>query len=83
MNQNYIYVCIAQDYAIILGMPGTGKTTTTAHIIKTLVERGKSVLLTAYTHTALDNVLVKVRDSGIDVLRLGNPEKVSTTREQE
>ena len=59
-------------------MPGTGKTTTTAHIIKTLVERGKSVLLTAYTHTALDNVLIKVRNSGIDVLRLGNPEKVST-----
>ncbi|KAI7853480.1 DNA replication factor Dna2-domain-containing protein, partial [Circinella umbellata] len=71
-------VLSAQDYAIILGMPGTGKTTTTAHIIKTLVERGKSVLLTAYTHTALDNVLIKVRNSGVDVLRLGNPEKVST-----
>ncbi|KAI8141460.1 DNA replication factor Dna2-domain-containing protein, partial [Fennellomyces sp. T-0311] len=70
-------VLSAKDYAIILGMPGTGKTTTTAHIIKALVERNKSVLLTAYTHSALDNVLVKVRESGIDVLRLGNPEKLT------
>lgn len=58
-------------------MPGTGKTTTTSHIIRTLVERGKTVLLTSYTHSALDNVLSKVHASGIDVLRLGNPEKVS------
>ncbi|KAI9314936.1 DNA replication factor Dna2-domain-containing protein [Dichotomocladium elegans] len=69
-------VLTAKDYAIILGMPGTGKTTTTAQIICTLVERGKSVLLTSYTHSALDNVLHKVHKSGIDVLRLGNPEKV-------
>ncbi|KAG0168654.1 Tripartite DNA replication factor [Apophysomyces sp. BC1015] len=68
-------VLSAQDYTLILGMPGTGKTTTTAWLIKTLVEQNKSVLLTAYTHTALDNVLLKVRESGIDVLRLGNPDK--------
>ncbi|KAI8384352.1 DNA replication factor Dna2-domain-containing protein [Radiomyces spectabilis] len=60
----------AQDYTLVLGMPGTGKTTTTAHIIKALADQKKSVLLTAYTHTALDNVLVKIREAGIDVLRL-------------
>lgn len=57
-------------------MPGTGKTTTIAHIIDILVKQGKSILLTSYTHTAVDNVLSKVRDNGIDVLRIGNPEKV-------
>jgi superfamily I DNA/RNA helicase len=57
-------------------MPGTGKTTTIAHIIQILVKQGKSILLTSYTHTAVDNVLSKVRDSGIDVLRIGNIEKV-------
>ncbi|CAO3672650.1 unnamed protein product [Umbelopsis ramanniana] len=67
----------AQDYCLILGMPGTGKTTTIAHIIQILVKQGKSILLTSYTHTAVDNVLSKVRDSGIDVLRIGNVEKVS------
>lgn len=58
-------------------MPGTGKTTTTADLIKFLLRQGKSVLLTAYTHNALDNVLLKLVDAGVDVLRLGNPEKVS------
>lgn len=66
----------ARDYALILGMPGTGKTTTTAEIIKYLVSIGKSVLVTAYTHTALDNVLCKVRENGLDVLRLGNVQRV-------
>lgn len=66
----------AKDYALILGMPGTGKTTTTSEIIRYLVSKGNSVLVAAYTHTALDNVLSKVRDSGVDVLRLGNVQKV-------
>ncbi|KAG9875931.1 hypothetical protein KCU94_g22638, partial [Aureobasidium melanogenum] len=42
-------VMSAKDYALVLGMPGTGKTTTIAHIIRALVARGKSVLLTSYT----------------------------------
>lgn len=66
----------AEDYALILGMPGTGKTTTTAEIIKHLVSLDKTVLVAAYTHTALDNVLSKLRENGVDVLRLGNIEKV-------
>ncbi|KAI8380652.1 DNA replication factor Dna2-domain-containing protein, partial [Choanephora cucurbitarum] len=66
----------AKDYSLILGMPGTGKTTTTAEIISYLVQMNKSVLVSAYTHTALDNVLVKVREHGVDVLRLGNIDKV-------
>ncbi|KAI8990344.1 DNA replication factor Dna2-domain-containing protein [Pilobolus umbonatus] len=65
----------AEDYSLILGMPGTGKTTVTAEIIKYLVSQNKTVLIAAYTHTALDNVLIKVREHGIDILRLGNIEK--------
>ncbi|GAM83565.1 hypothetical protein ANO11243_015530 [Dothideomycetidae sp. 11243] len=66
----------AQDYALVLGMPGTGKTTTIAHIIRALVARGKSVLLTSYTHTAVDNILLKLRDSSVSVLRLGVTAKI-------
>ncbi|CAG8593896.1 4276_t:CDS:10 [Paraglomus brasilianum] len=68
----------AKDYLLILGMPGSGKTTTIAHIVKTLVTQGKTVLLTSYTHTAVDNILLKLHDSNsnIDILRLGSRDKV-------
>ncbi|QSZ30374.1 hypothetical protein DSL72_004897 [Monilinia vaccinii-corymbosi] len=69
-------VMSAQDYALVLGMPGTGKTTTIAHIIRALVSQGKSVLLTSYTHTAVDNILLKLRDDSIPILRLGNKAKI-------
>lgn len=64
--------CKAQDYALILGMPGTGKTTTIAKIIQCLVLQKKRVMLTSYTHTAVDNVLLKLTSLGVDVLRLGS-----------
>ncbi len=66
----------ARDYALILGMPGTGKTTTIAEIIKELVRRGKTVLLTSYTHSAVDTILLKLSDAEFDILRLGNVDKV-------
>ena len=69
-------VMSAKDYALVLGMPGTGKTTTIAHIIRALVTQGKSVLLTSYTHTAVDNILLKLRNDGIGIFRLGAVAKV-------
>ena len=72
-------VMAAKDYALVLGMPGTGKTTTIAHIIRALVAQGKSVLLTSYTHTAVDNILLKIRKDGINILRLGAVAKVHPT----
>ena len=69
-------VMSANDYALVLGMPGTGKTTTIAHIIRALVAQGKSVLLTSYTHNAVDNILLKIRRDKIGILRLGAVAKV-------
>ncbi|CAG8972787.1 hypothetical protein HYALB_00007712 [Hymenoscyphus albidus] len=69
-------VMSAEDYALVLGMPGTGKTTTIAHIIRALVLQGKSVLLTSYTHTAVDNILLKLKDDHMGILRLGTSAKV-------
>jgi DNA replication ATP-dependent helicase Dna2 len=70
-------VLTARDYALILGMPGTGKTTTIVEIILELVKRGKSILLTSYTHSAVDTILVKLLNLGLKLLRLGNADKVS------
>ena len=69
-------VLAAKDYAIMLGMPGTGKTTTIAEIIKELVKRGKTVLLSSYTHSAVDTILAKLLDVDFEILRLGNADKV-------
>ncbi|KAL5315528.1 hypothetical protein ACEPPN_016396 [Leptodophora sp. 'Broadleaf-Isolate-01'] len=70
-------VMSAEDYALVLGMPGTGKTTTVAHIIRALVSQGKTVLLTSYTHTAVDNILLKLKDDNIPILRLGAIAKIA------
>ena len=51
----------AKDYLMILGMPGTGKTTTIACIISILVSFQKTVLVASYTHTAVDNILMKIK----------------------
>lgn len=69
-------VMSAKDYALVLGMPGTGKTTTIAHIIRALVSQGKSVLLASYTHTAVDNILLKIKNDKIPILRIGAINKV-------
>ncbi len=66
----------ALDYALILGMPGTGKTTVIAALILLLVCQGKSVLLTSYTHSAVDTILLKLKDADFGILRLGNVDKV-------
>lgn len=70
-------VLSANDYALILGMPGTGKTTVIAALIRTLVAMGKTVLLTSYTHSAVDTILLKLKDDDYNILRLGTVDKVS------
>lgn len=66
----------AEDYALIRGMPGTGKTTTTVSIIQLMLSRGQSVLVTGYTHSAVDNIAAKLISLGTSVLRLGSSDKV-------
>lgn len=69
----------AQDYALVLGMPGTGKTATIACTVAALVRRGSSVLLASHTHSAVDNVLLRLVSMGCtpaDMLRLGRTSSV-------
>lgn len=61
LNFTFLQVLSAQDYVLILGMPGTGKTTTIACLVEVLVAQEKSVLLTSYTHSAVDNILLKLK----------------------
>ncbi len=61
----HFQVLTAKDYALILGMPGTGKTTTITGLVQMLVAQGKDVLIASYTHSAVDNILLKLNKVGI------------------
>ncbi|CAH2351583.1 DNA replication ATP-dependent helicase/nuclease Dna2p [[Candida] railenensis] len=70
-------VLSAEDYCMILGMPGTGKTTVIAELIQFLMSKGKTILLASYTHSAVDNILIKMKDIGLrSIVRIGHPSRV-------
>jgi DNA replication ATP-dependent helicase Dna2 len=58
-------VISAKDYTLIQGLPGTGKTYTIAFVARLLAALGKRVLVTSYTHAAVDNVLLKLIECGV------------------
>jgi DNA replication ATP-dependent helicase Dna2 len=59
-----------------MGFPGSGKTTVIALIIDILIKLKKRVLVTTLTNNALDNILVKLKQKGINFARISNNEKV-------
>lgn len=66
----------ANEYVLVKGMPGTGKTQTVVVLIELLLKLGLTVLIAAHTHSAVDNVLLKLLDRDIDFLRLGATKQV-------
>jgi ATP-dependent RNA/DNA helicase IGHMBP2 len=69
----------AHELAIVHGPPGTGKTTTLIRAIKALADRDKKqILVVAPSNAAVDLLTEKLTDIGLDVLRVGNPARVST-----
>lgn len=72
-------ILLADDYALLLGLPGTGKTSTLSLVIRMMIARGQKVLLTSFTHSAVDNLLVKLIEARMElnqVLRLGGKSSV-------
>jgi Cdc6-like AAA superfamily ATPase len=68
----------AQDLAIVHGPPGTGKTTTLVQAIKALIrQEPQQVLVVAPSNTAVDLMSERLAAAGLNVLRIGNPARVS------
>ncbi|WP_136688026.1 AAA domain-containing protein [Halorhabdus amylolytica] len=62
----------AEDFALIHGPPGTGKTYTLAMLVRELVERGERVLLSAFTNRAVDNAVEAILDQEFEgIVRMG------------
>lgn len=53
-------------------MPGTGKTSTIAFVSRLLAARGKRVLVSSYTHAAVDNLMMKLMEKGLATTKKGN-----------
>jgi DNA replication ATP-dependent helicase Dna2 len=69
-------------FSIIVGMPGSGKSFLLSFVIALLVIHKKRILLSSYTHSAVDNILEKLSQepySSIitNVIRLGEIDRIS------
>ncbi|WP_291912230.1 AAA domain-containing protein [Chitinophaga sp. CB10] len=68
----------ACDVAVVHGPPGTGKTTTLVQAIKALLQQEKQqILVVAPSNAAVDLLSEKLAEQGLNVLRVGNPARVS------
>lgn len=66
------------DYLLVLGPPGTGKTTVILRWVKHFVHQGLRVLVTSQNNKAVDNVLERLaQEKDTQCVRLGNENKVS------
>ncbi|XP_017485181.1 PREDICTED: DNA replication ATP-dependent helicase/nuclease DNA2-like [Rhagoletis zephyria] len=68
--------------SLIFGSPGSGKTATIVALLQILVQLGFSVLVTTYTHVAVDNILLKLAKANVDdpvytdFLRVGSMKRI-------
>lgn len=65
------------DVAFIHGPPGTGKTTTLVQAIRQTIKDEKQVLVCAPSNAAIDLLVEKLSEHGLQALRIGHPARVT------
>jgi hypothetical protein len=83
-NELSLRVKQAKDLFLIIGPPGTGKTSfgLLTTVREELTEPGSTVLLMAYTNRAVDEICSKLKEEGIDFVRLGSRHSCSQEYEE-
>ncbi|MEY3012513.1 MAG: hypothetical protein RIT45_1248 [Pseudomonadota bacterium] len=66
----------AAPVALVHGPPGTGKTRVLVEVVRQALGRGERVLCAAASHAAVDHLVAKLGEAGVDVLRLGHPARL-------
>lgn len=60
-QRSFVYKALrTNDFALLEGPPGSGKTTAIIELIIQLIKQGKRVLLVSATHVAVDNVIHRI-----------------------
>jgi len=70
-------ILYSPDVAFIHGPPGTGKTTTLVQAIRQTIKDEKQVLVCAPSNAAIDLLVEKLSEHGLQALRIGHPARVT------
>ena len=74
---------LTEDLLLVLGPPGTGKTTVILSWVEYFLSQGKRVLISSQNNSAVDNVLERLgEDRDREIVRLGREEKVQENCKQ-
>ncbi|MFW5945394.1 MAG: IGHMBP2 family helicase [Candidatus Natronoplasma sp.] len=67
----------SEEFHLIHGPPGTGKTVTSVEIIEQAIEKGEEILACADSNVAVDNLVEHLVSRGREVVRVGHPARVT------
>ena len=70
-------IICSPDVSFIHGPPGTGKTTTLVQAIRQTIKDEKQVLVCAPSNAAIDLLVEKLSEHGLQAVRIGHPARVT------